>query len=630
VTTPVSAAAPRLATTPEQPSRLPQNSEATTPLSVVHSPSARDKLHSLISQLDKLHSSPGGLTTSLCAQTQAIAKESLHLLTEVVPHEIATRGGAVVAEVQREGSAALHKCGFLNEAEPTQDDDNDNVGKLTIDGAFGTIFSKDDQDLAVPHYSVESLYSDTGFFQAIARSERFMNASIGVILANAIYIGIEADYNKATTLFAADPLFIIADNFFCVFFLAEILIRFLAFRHKVDCCKDGWFRFDMVLVLMMVAETWVLVPMLSVLSETVAIPVEPMRLMRLMRLTRMARLMRSFPEIVTMCKGLCVASRAMLSAVVMCVLLIYIFAIVMHVALEGDVAINSVLSEEMNRNFATIPRCMWTLLLDGTFMMDGAAIVMTELLMAGTPMCILACFTFLVFMLISAFSIMNMLVGVICRVVNAVAESEMNDAAVRLVKESILMDLKQYDKDGNGLITQDELMHVMNDRQSKNILKKLNIDRLFMLELQRMLFPKPDSTVPIKKIVELMLMCRGDLACTVQTLSSGLSYVSTVMHQIEQRMTLQLGSLEALCASMPAQSAHHGAMVHPTAGSNAASSTCDRASDIAYRNQVQIAQQVLMDANRCHGASNILEPKMQWHKQREWTEENGGKPKMRL
>lgn len=72
--------------------------------------------------------------------------------------------------IQFGSSSAIHQCCLLDEEEINQDDDKENVAKLTIDGAFGTIFAKDDADLVVPHYSVESLYSDTGFFQAVARS----------------------------------------------------------------------------------------------------------------------------------------------------------------------------------------------------------------------------------------------------------------------------------------------------------------------------------------------------------------------------------------------------------------------------------------------------------------------------
>jgi hypothetical protein len=430
------------------------------------------------------------------------------------------------------------------------DDDLEDGPKLKVDGAFGQIFGSDDADLEQLVYMVEDYYWTTGCAQRIARSEKFIQCTLAVISANAVYIGIDSDWNNASTLYTAHPFFIIFDNFFCGFFFLELLTRFLAFECKRNCLRDGWFRFDLVLVVLMVAETWILAPIFHAFGSSANVPVEPLRLMRLLRLTRMARLMKSFPEIVTMTKGLAIAARSMCSALAISVLLIYLFAIIMHMALKEEDAFNEKMIDELNgRNFATVSWCMWTLLLDGTFMMDGAAIISTVLLDTGGVKLTCACFVFMVFMLISALTVMNMLIGVICRVVNAVGEGEIDNAAINLVKESILMDLKNFDVDNNGMITREELAHVMCDTKSKRVLKSLNVDRLFLLEMQKMLFAKPgkeDTGVPIKKIVELMLMCRGNLPTTVQALASGVSYLALELHELEDRLAGQLKNMEAL------------------------------------------------------------------------------------
>jgi hypothetical protein len=225
--------------------------------------------------------------------------------------------------------------------------------------------------------------------------------------------------------------------------------------------------------------------------------------------------------------------------------MIYTTAIILHMAMKDESVLNDKFDDELNRSFATISMCMWTLLLDGTFLMDGAGIVLTDLLLSGTVSSVISCIVFMVFVLLSALTVMNMLIGVLCRVVTAVAEGEMDDAAIRLVKESILVDLRKFD-DGNGMMTHDALVQVMCDPQSKAVLKSLNVDRLFLMELQRMLFPKPGSQVPIKNLMELMLMCRGDLPVTVKALSSGLSYISTIVHKFEHRVTANMEVLRNL------------------------------------------------------------------------------------
>merc|ERR1740130_1932984 len=155
--------------------------------------------------------------------------------------------------------------------------------------------------------------------------------------------------------------------------------------------------------------------------------------------------MKSLPELVTMTKGMMVASRAVMSSLLMVLIMIYTFAIILNMALKEEVDINMKLAP---RNFETIPRTMWTLLIDGTFM-DSTGTMMSTLLFSGKINCLASCVVFMTFILFSAITVMNMLIGVLCEVVSAVAKGEKDDAAIVLVKESILMNLKKFDN-GDG------------------------------------------------------------------------------------------------------------------------------------------------------------------------------------
>jgi hypothetical protein len=411
--------------------------------------------------------------------------------------------------------------------------------QLKVDGAFGSIFNSamDEGCLDEPHYHVENFYSETGWAQALARSDRFTNFTLGVIAFNAVWIGVDADWNDAETLYQATWPFIIADNAFAFFFSFELAVRFLAFQRKRDCILDGWFKFDTFLVVLMVVETWMMAPIVALMASGSGpgVPVQPLRLLRLLRLTRMARLMRALPELVTMCKGMKVASRAVCSSLLMVTILIYTFAIVLNMFLKEEKEVNAATAP---RNFETITSTMWTLLMDGTFM-DSSGNVLTTLLWTGKPVCVGSCFLFMTFILMSCITVMNMLIGVLCEVVSAVAQAEKDDAAIRLAKETILVNLQKFD-DGDGLITKPELQGVMRDPQSKAVLASLNIDRLFFLELQQMLFKEDGDSVPIKTIMELMLMCRGDLPVSVQHMASTQALLIWLLDQFEGRLTSML------------------------------------------------------------------------------------------
>merc|ERR1740130_755004 len=74
---------------------------------------------------------------------------------------------------------------------------------------------------------------------------------------NTVWIAIDTDYNKFDLLSQAPMWIQIGENAFCVFFVFEIMMRFLAFNRKLSCFSDGWMMFDTTLVLLMVWETWI-------------------------------------------------------------------------------------------------------------------------------------------------------------------------------------------------------------------------------------------------------------------------------------------------------------------------------------------------------------------------------------
>merc|ERR1719353_1533188 len=97
--------------------------------------------------------------------------------------------------------------------------------------------------LARPPYDVKNFYHEEGLAQKIARSTLFDNTTMGVIALNALWIAIDTDHNDADLPIEADPIFIVAENFFCVYFTFEWVTRFVAFRRKFDGLKDHWFVF---------------------------------------------------------------------------------------------------------------------------------------------------------------------------------------------------------------------------------------------------------------------------------------------------------------------------------------------------------------------------------------------------
>merc|ERR1712216_1109638 len=184
-------------------------------------------------------------------------------------------------------------------------------------------------------YNVCDYYYNSGFPQLIARSQYFEYVTLGIILFNAIWISVDTDNNHSTTLLDAKPMFQVAENAFCVYFSFELLIRFMSFRHKVNCMRDAWFVFDSALVAIMIAETWIMTAILALsgsgsggsgLGNTSVLKL--VRLVWLTRMARMAKLLKAVPELIILIKGMAVASRSVCFTLILLSIFIYFFAIV--------------------------------------------------------------------------------------------------------------------------------------------------------------------------------------------------------------------------------------------------------------------------------------------------------------
>jgi len=404
----------------------------------------------------------------------------------------------------------------------------------------------DHYDFVEPVYHVYNFYKTEGFAQKVARSMMFENITLAVISANAIYLGIDTALNDAGYILDADWYFQAFDHLFCAYFTAELVIRLAAFKWKRDCLRDGWFKFDGFLVGLMVAETWVMPVIFSVIGGSMTLPLGPLRLLRLLRLSRLVRLIRMLPELLTMFKGMFVASRAVGSSMLMVLLLLYVFGIVIHMGLAHE--------EELEEQFKTLPLCMWTLFIAGT-LMDETGGVLTGLLEMGKFNTILSTVVFLIFILLSATTVMNMLIGVLCEVVSAVAQSERDEAALNIMKESILIELQQFDQDGNNMISKDELEFVMKSRKALGVLSSIDVDSDCLSFLQQMLFFNKEGTseIHIERIMELLLNYRGNLSVTVKHLVDAETFTRWFITEKIDAMGERIeGCLRELCSRQAA------------------------------------------------------------------------------
>merc|ERR1719199_1177200 len=168
----------------------------------------------------------------------------------------------------------------------------------------------------------------------------------------------------------------------------------------------------------MVLETWIF-PMFGLAGALSQLSV--LRLLRLLRISRMARLMKKIPELVIIIKGLIASFRSVGCTAILQVLILYVWGILFtsqfHETGDPDDA-------PIAEYFGTMGKSMFTLFIMGTVLDDVTA--STDAIRESGNLWMLACY--IAFILISSFTILNMLIGILCEVVGATAESEKTKA----------------------------------------------------------------------------------------------------------------------------------------------------------------------------------------------------------
>jgi len=361
------------------------------------------------------------------------------------------------------------------------------------------------KDIHEGEYDVTNFYHREGIVQAIARSSYFGTLTILLISLNTVWIGIEIDLNTKSNLNDAEWYFQAGEYFFCVFFLFEWSTRFFAFERKRNCCRDRWFLFDSFLVLIMLIETFVLPHVLDRAEEDDSSPgtstsplpsassggddggsdvgqLAVLRMLRLLRLTRMVRFMRTMPELVTLVRSLSIAARPVLSTLGLLFILIYMFGIVFRSQLDARGY------PYVEHKFGRLASSMGTLLLTGT-LLDVVTKVADPLLEVDP----LLTMVFVAFILLSSFTVLNLLIGMLCEVVNVVAAAEKEKAMVNYVKSALTHVLEELDEDGSGMISKGEFDRLVKIPTAVQALEDLGVDVQNLVSLSDHIFASNDG-----------------------------------------------------------------------------------------------------------------------------------------
>merc|ERR1719410_2975872 len=142
------------------------------------------------------------------------------------------------------------------------------------------------------------------------------------------------------------------------------------------------------------------------------------------------------------------------------------------------------------------------------------------------------------FILLASLTVMNMLIGVICEVVSAVAACEKDSISFSYVAEKIRELLQDgADIDDDEQISREELMKMLDNKKALSILNDVGVDPADLVDLKDQIFEDvngEEKQLKYDEFMDLVLSLRGSNNATVKDMMTLRKYMKLLLQKIEE------------------------------------------------------------------------------------------------
>lgn len=316
------------------------------------------------------------------------------------------------------------------------------------------------------------------------RSQRFDHITAFLLVSNALFIGVQVEYEFAEE---TPPLVLAIDYMFCLFFIAELALRMWSFGCRqfwVGSDERGWNWFDSGIVSLTTFD--VLLSLLMQGKATLFENISVLRIVRMVRITRVLRIirvMKVFKDLRVLMVAIASTMKTGVYAIMLIATAMWVFGIAISQLVAAHIGEKKALAESISpdddllRYFGSLWKSLLTLYMtiSGGLDWKDAANPLFEINPLGIVF-------FLVYTLLMVLCVMNVLTGLF---VHAAIESANQDTEsviqYQMAEKQRYIDLLKalftdLDDTGNGRCSFEEFENHLSDAKMQALLGSLEIE----------------------------------------------------------------------------------------------------------------------------------------------------------
>ncbi|CAK8994804.1 Cation channel sperm-associated protein 1 (CatSper1) [Durusdinium trenchii] len=355
-------------------------------------------------------------------------------------------------------------------------------------------------------------------------------SGIGVMIAiNAVLMGFEVDLAKT-----GDIGWIIVENFFCILWITEMLLKLRALR--LEYFWSPFNLLDFALVLLAIAEAWIIPFLLPSTGGPSGLGViRIVRIMRMLRLLRLIRLMKLFKNLWLIIVGFRESLSTLFWVIMLLTVVIYVFAIFLRYTLN---CLSSQFEDwnECEEYFGSMPAAMYTMF--QVITLESWSQVFARPIVRKQPAFLIF---FLLFLFLTTFGILNIIVGVIVEnTLNAAKQNQelqerRMQRQLRQELESIRRLFEEADADGSGTLEKTEFIDILNDPVVQATLTRMEIPIDDPGALFEILDPQGNDSLSFPTFAQGVLRVKGPpTQLDMKTMQLGVTSISKRVTKVEQ------------------------------------------------------------------------------------------------